>query len=141
MSRTPFSLPDVDESIYYYGLSIVPQIEIPLDRVVMAFFFSPDSRKLLCLATKVNVFFGVQGLHLRRRFELTASGSSVVFYDIIWCHLYARLVSPLCPSDVEERAGRGEEFHEARISAEGKCSMFHCLISWGGGGVLNCCLP
>ncbi|CAN0468884.1 unnamed protein product, partial [Ectocarpus sp. 8 AP-2014] len=29
------------------------QVEIPLDRVIMAFFFSPDSTKLLCLATKV----------------------------------------------------------------------------------------
>lgn len=28
-------------------------MEIPLDRVIMAFFFSPDSTKLLCLATKV----------------------------------------------------------------------------------------
>ncbi|CAM9555574.1 unnamed protein product, partial [Hapterophycus canaliculatus] len=30
------------------------QVEIPLDRVIMAFFFSPDSTKLLCLATKMS---------------------------------------------------------------------------------------
>ncbi|CAM9274655.1 unnamed protein product [Ectocarpus sp. 6 AP-2014] len=30
------------------------QVEMPLDRVIMAFFFSPDSTKLLCLATKMS---------------------------------------------------------------------------------------
>lgn len=30
------------------------QVEIPLDRVIMGFFFSPDSKKLLCLVTEVS---------------------------------------------------------------------------------------
>eukprot|EP00752_Nemacystus_decipiens_P007675 g6861.t2 len=34
--------------------STMEQVEIPLDRVIMAFFFSPDSTKLLCLATKMS---------------------------------------------------------------------------------------
>lgn len=29
------------------------QVDIPLDRVIMGFFFSPDSKKLLCLVTEV----------------------------------------------------------------------------------------
>ncbi|CAM9742109.1 unnamed protein product [Ascophyllum nodosum] len=51
------------------------QVEIPLDRVVMAFFFSPDSRKLLCLATKASILSFALGIMSKN--ELAVARSSM----------------------------------------------------------------